>query len=297
MRIIAIRGRAALCLVLGLLAALGCVSSAAAQPRVQHCFVVSIDGCAPRFLPGYDIPSLRVLTEHGAWTLRARTEAPPLTLPATASMVSGLSIREHGIDWDTYAPTRGAIRAPTIFSEVHNAGGSTAMFVGYDRLGHLAAQGTLDVYECIGESDDLIMDAVNEDLFGHHRALYFIQLPQTEVAGRRFGWGSEQYRAAVENADHQIGRLLDAIADERLSTASAMIVTSDHGGHEFRHGDEIEEDMLIPWILGGPGVRPAYEIPERVYVQDTAPTVLTMMGIPVPEPWTGRVPPRVLDFP
>ncbi len=270
---------------------------ATAGEPVDHCFVISIDGCAARFLPAYDIPNLRTLTENGSWTLKARTVSPSLTLPATASMVSGLTVRDHGIDWDAYAPARGTIRVTTIFTEAHNAGRSTAMFVGYPSLEHLATRGAVDVYQCPGADDSLIMDSVIEDLFGERRNLYFIQLPQTEAAGRQFGWGSGPYQAAVERADRQIGRLLEAIAREHLSSNSAMIVTSDHGGHDRMFGTGLDEDMVIPWILAGRDVRAGYQITDRMFVLDTAATALAVLGVPIPDTWAGRVPPHVLDMP
>src|SRR3712207_7396850 len=49
---------------------------------------------------------------------------------------------------------------------------------------------------------------------------------------------------------------------ERLGRVedTVTLVLSDHGGHERTHGTDMDEDMLIPWVLHGPGVRSGYAI-------------------------------------
>src|SRR2546425_7094759 len=38
---------------------------------------------------------------------------------------------------------------------------------------------------------------------------------------------------------------------------------SDHGGHGRSHGTEVGEDMRIPWVIAGPGVRAGCDHPRN----------------------------------
>lgn len=72
-----------------------------------------------------------------------------------------------------------------------------------------------------------------------------------------------------------------------LPDDSAVLLQSDHGGHEHTHGTEIPEDMLIPWIIAGPHIKQNHEIQHPVTLLDTTPTLTAVLSIdPSPE-WEG----------
>jgi predicted AlkP superfamily pyrophosphatase or phosphodiesterase len=59
--------------------------------------------------------------------------------------------------------------------------------------------------------------------------LLFLHLLQVDTAQHRHGLWSREALAAVENADHQLGRLLDATRLSGIAAHTAFVVTSDHG--------------------------------------------------------------------
>ena len=65
-----------------------------------------------------------------------------------------------------------------------------------------------------------------------------------------------------------------------------LIITSDHGGHGTTHGSSMPEDMTIPWIVSGPGVK-AGKLLTQVYTMDTAATAAYALGLSIPEEWDG----------
>jgi arylsulfatase A-like enzyme len=67
-----------------------------------------------------------------------------------------------------------------------------------------------------------------------------------------------------------------------------IILSADHGGHDKTHGSTSLEDMHIPWIVWGKGVRKDYTITKRVSTCDTAATALWLLGIPLPEDLDGK---------
>jgi arylsulfatase A-like enzyme len=78
--------------------------------------------------------------------------------------------------------------------------------------------------------------------------------------------------------------MLDALS-ARESTF--VLVTSDHGGTAHGHGKNSLPEILIPWILSGPGVAPG-RIAAPVNTFDTALTVAWIFDLSPPQCWIGR---------
>ncbi|MGH7404906.1 MAG: alkaline phosphatase, partial [Candidatus Methylomirabilales bacterium] len=118
--------------------------------------------------------------------------------------------------------------------------------------------------------------------------LLFIHFTDVDLIGHLHGWMSSEYLIALQTVDDAVETLLRALEETRLIRDTLLIITSDHGGHDFTHGTTLPEDMTIPWIAVGPGVREGYQIPDQVVVYDTAATVLYFLGVPIPAHWNGR---------
>jgi phosphopentomutase len=65
-------------------------------------------------------------------------------------------------------------------------------------------------------------------------------------------------------------------------------VTADHGGKGKKHGGNSMDELLIPWILKGPGVREDTELKTRIDTFDTAPTIAHIFGLKTPTCWIGK---------
>ncbi len=85
------------------------------------------------------------------------------------------------------------------------------------------------------------------------------------MIGHVFGWMSKEYLAATSNADRCMGQEMKAL-DEH----TAVLLTSDHGGHEKTHNTAGPEDRTIPIIFSGPGI-PARVLDEPFSIIDIAP--------------------------
>ena len=94
---------------------------------------------------------------------------------------------------------------------------------------------------------------------------------------------SPPYLEAIGNVDRAIGKVAAKVDDGR----TAMIVTSDHGGHDRTHGTEMPEDITIPWLLCYPGVTPG-EIAGAVSIIDNAPTIAALLAVEAAPDWAGR---------
>lgn len=105
------------------------------------------------------------------------------------------------------------------------------------------------------------------------------------------------YYACITHLDHQIGRLLQALVDDKCYEDSMILFTSDHGEqlcdhHLFRKAMPYEGSAHIPMIVSGPGSRGADGFGQvchsLVELRDVMPTVLDMAGAPVPSSVDGK---------
>jgi predicted AlkP superfamily pyrophosphatase or phosphodiesterase len=248
-----------------------------ARPKVM---IVSIDGMRADAAQTA-APNLVALSLRGAFSWRAQTVVPSITLSGHASMLSGDTPSVHGMTWAEWDPREATITVPTIFTMARSAGLDTAMVVGKPKLAHLNAPGSTDVFVVCGSDDDVAVRALAE--INAERDLVFVHLPDTDLAGHRYGWMSAQYVAALSRADQALGRLITA-----APPSTTFVVTADHGGHANDHHAGLAVDMTIPWVIAGPGVKTGLALTTAVRVLDTAPTVAAVLGLDVPSHMDGR---------
>jgi hypothetical protein len=257
-------------------------------PALTGVLVISIDGLRPDALQLADTPNLDWLIARGAITWQAQTILPSVTLPAHASMLSGSTPQVHGVNWNDYAPERGYIQVPTLFSVTHDAGLTTAMFVGKVKLEHLARPGTVDTYAYVTGGDAQVAGRAADYLREVSPDVLFVHLPDVDTIGHMHGWLSSPQLDFVTQADAAVGTLLDTLEALGQLDSTLIVVTADHGGIGTVHGGNDPESMTIPWLVAGPGVRQGYEVKGNVFIYDTAATVVWALGLSLPVEWEGR---------
>jgi arylsulfatase A-like enzyme len=251
--------------------------------------IISIDGLRPDAIgpsmpTQVPAPNITGLARRGAFTWKAQTISPSMTLPAHASMLSGVTPSVHGLMWDDYQPDKGCITIPTVFSIAEAAGLRTVMVVGKEKFRHLDVAGTVDVFDLATRGDaDVANEAVVQVQAGFD--LMFVHLPDTDLCGHVNGWLSATCALKVAAADVAVGRILAALPPE-----TTVILTADHGGHQATHGSTMPEDMTIPWMIAGPRItRAGRELTRPVRTVDTAATALFVLGLALPPSATGTV--------
>jgi predicted AlkP superfamily pyrophosphatase or phosphodiesterase len=268
-------------------------AAAGAEPPAavtRHVIIVSIDGLRPDAIPRW-APVLHAVMCGSAWAETAETIMPSRTLPSHTSMVTGLLPERHGITWNIdETGLRGPVAVPTIFDLATAHGLRSAAFSSKAKLRHLQRPGALEHAQAprgaqILPATETVEDAVRYMLLARPN-LVFVHITEPDVAGHSFGWMGRLYALAVRRADTATGRLLAAAEQAYGAGSFTMIITADHGGRGRDHGTSHPDDMLIPWIVTGAGVRPG-PIPGRVRTTDTAATALWLLGITPPSDWDG----------
>lgn len=260
--------------------------AAARGPAAEQLVVlISVDGLAPWVLADTETPTLDRLAREGTAAVLARTVVPSRTLPSHTSMISGVGPDRHGVLWNRWEPGRG-VHAETVFTHCARARVRCGLFVAKPKFAHLALEEPgVERYQLASEASDVLeaaLDYVDESRPG----FVMIHLAEVDLAGHRAGWGSRGQREAIRTVDAALDDFLDELLDEWTGRVT-LILTSDHGGRGFSHGGDAAHDVEIPWIAWGAGVPAGRRIP-RVRTEDTAATVLSLLGLPVPRQWVGK---------
>jgi hypothetical protein len=259
-------------------------------PRAKRAILFMIDGCRADALERTATPALDKLRQEGAWTLRARSVMPSVTLPCHTSIFYSQMPEEHGVLSNEWTPS--ASLAPSLIAAVRDAGYETAAFYTWEELRDLAPPGKVDTvyYRRLSYSalDELYATA-KATIPRLRPTLSFVYLEAPDALGHLYGWMSRPYLEAVTRSDGVIGSVMDALAASGDLEETLIMVMADHGGHGRAHGTDLAEDMTVPWVIWGPGVRAGLEIEKEVRLIDVAPTLLFALGIPQPSAWQGEV--------
>lgn len=103
----------------------------------------------------------------------------------------------------------------------------------------------------------------------------------------------DRYDSEVHFTDSHIGRLFDFAKDKEWWKRTAIIISADHGeafGEHgmFKHAFELWEVLTrVPLVVYYPGVNPRVISERRSHI-DVAPTILELMGHPLPPTFVGR---------
>jgi predicted AlkP superfamily pyrophosphatase or phosphodiesterase len=269
-------------------------SAPARPPLAEHVVLVSIDGLRPDAIEAFGAMTLQRLMMEGSFTLTARTIVPSKTLPSHTSMLTGRPPEEHGVNWNNVRESPGGVfELPTVFSVARSYGYVTAAFFSKAKFNHLQRPGTLDYSQAPGGWwGRWLSDRTTRDVEAYLRRarphLLFVHIADPDAAGHRHGWMSPAYGRGVVAADAAVARLLEAADHVFGAGRYALIVTSDHGGHDKDHGSDDPRDVTIPWIAWGRGVSPGQLPDGSVSTMDTAATVLWLLGLREQVEWTGQ---------
>lgn len=278
-----------------------------AERRADHVFIISFDGGKPAVIHEAEMPVLKKIAAEGAVTWTAQTIIPPKTLQSHTSMLTGVGPEKHHVDWNNYTPIKGKVKVPTIFAlaKQHDATLGTAMFPGKQKFRHLWQPGSLDVFDYNGPQEDKPLAGTEEIeklvipaqtvarnasayIIAKKPNLCFIHFPDPDSAGHKSGWGSPEQKEAFKVSDQALGQIIKAIDQAGIASSTVVLISADHGGHLKTHGENIPDDMNIPWVARGKGVKKNFTITDPVKTYDTAATALWLLDVPRPADFDGQ---------
>ncbi len=254
-------------------------------PDIRRVLIISVDGLRPDAIALAPMPNLMRLMQTGAYSLKAQTIFPSVTLPSHASMLTGECPSKHGVDWNDTEPERGYAIGVDIFDLAHAAGLQTVMLVGKKKLEQITEPTSLDIFKAINDRDVVLADWLVNN-FPEKFGLMFIHFATDDDMGHVYGWLSPEQLSVLRRADEAIASVVNAVDAHGLRDETLIIITADHGGHGMGHGTRQAVDMTIPWIAIGPNIKPG-ELVTPIETTDTAATAAWALHLPIPSNWDG----------
>lgn len=285
------------------------VSACATEPQATHSpapeplkprrvVLIGVDGLSIDGINNARTPVLDALMASGAYSLSARGVLPTSSSSNWKSMVSGAGPEQHGVtsnDWERDDHSLPAVAEgiepvfPTVFGQLRQQHPQARIgaFYAWDGFGRLIERSALDA-DVGGKSDQDTIAAAARYLVEARPDLLFVHLDNVDHIGHSLGHKTPPYYQAVEQADRDIGVLVQAAERAGLTDDTVFIITSDHGGIGYGHGGETLDEIEIPFIIQGAGIKPGYAINQFVYVYDTALTIGAVLDVAPHPAWIGK---------
>lgn len=274
-------------LVLGLLLGPLLDSAPPPGPRVPRVLLIGIDGCRPDALLAANAPHLHGLIKEGAFSDQARTGEFTVSAPGWASMLTGVWHPKHGVRDNKF---EGAAfdRYPHFFRRLKQVR-PKAYTVSLTHWPGIATHIVRDAdVSTLFPADARIADMALRVLRERDPDVLFVHFDEVDGAGHKHGFHPKvpHYVKAIEQTDDYIGRLLRAVrARKGYATEDWLIlVSTDHGGSEKSHGQNIPEHRTIFVIVSGANAARGRITPPPGVV-DVAATALVHLGIPLDPKW------------
>ena len=242
----------------------------------------------------------------------------PLTLPSHATILTGLLPPEHGLHVNALGALPEGV--PVLAEILRESGYETGAFVASPVLGAKfgLARG-FDVYDDQLRTDQLAGSEALRYRPAEHVVAPALQWLRNRGSRRFFCWvhlydphwpydshetlfgakyAKAPYDAEIAYADRYVARLLALVQEHGLEGRTLIVVAGDHGESlDGEHGEPrpyhgfmlYEPTMRVPLIFSLPGyAREGTKADVTVTLADVMPTVLDVVGLPVPPGVSGR---------
>jgi tetratricopeptide (TPR) repeat protein len=255
-------------------------------------------------------PNIDVVAREGVVFRDVHTPVP-MTLPAHVSMLTGTLPPTHGLrdNLRNKLPDASLTLAEMLKPRGFTTGAVVSSFVLDHRFGTSQGFDSYDdQFQAVHKIGDLNERKGDETarvaahwLESHKERPFFLFVhfydphdpydPPEPFASR---WRENPYEGEVAFADHCVGQVLEKLRQLGLYDDTLVVVTADHGEMlgehgELNHGFFIYEGALrVPLIVRVPWARVPRQIDLPVSLIDIAPTIVSLVGAPVPREVQGQ---------
>lgn len=275
----------------------------AAKWKAKHVVLIALDGWGAYSLPKAnpnDIPNIRSLMDNGCYTLKKRSVLPSSSAINWASMFMGVGTEIHGYtQWGSQTPeipsrviNEHGI-CPTIFSELKKQVPNSEVGCLYEWVGikYLIDTLGLDYHALSPDSEKnptALCGMAEKYILEKKPTFVAVCFDQLDHTGHTAGYDTPPYYAKLSELDQYVGRIIEATKKAGIWDDTIIMMTSDHGGIHKGHGGKTLEEMEIPFIAAGKGIKKGGEFKESMMQFDTAATIGYVFNLKQPQVWIGR---------
>ena len=267
----------------------------------KHVILIGLDGMSANSLKnGVAMPNYRSMMKRGSHTLKTRSVLPSSSAANWASIFMGASPELHGFNtWGSQKPDFDSRELtennlfPDIFYLIRQIMPKAELGHIYEWGGmyYLADNKSINNIRQASLSGINIKSAVApaiEYIKKEKPNFCAIIFDQPDGAGHSDGWESDTYFNMLNHLDNALQAIVDAVEDAGMMDETVFVLVSDHGGTGTGHGGPTLDEMEVPLVFCGKGIKNDFEIPESTMVYDIASTIGYMFGVDQPQVWIGR---------
>ena len=236
------------------------VTAAFAQQKERKALFIGIDGVRSDALQQANTPNIDALTANGIYTYDSWHLGVTSSGPSWSSMLTGVWEAKHLITNNSYSGANFG-EYPYLSNRIKedNPDSASAEIYTWNPQGEAGINAGGNVFNSnwdltIDAGDlgqGLVREAAKLQLLDPELDFLFIHFDETDAAGHGFGFSPDvpQYMNAIENADAEIGEVIDALMNRpTIDNEEWLIVsTTDHGGQGFGHGGNTNNERQIWW--------------------------------------------------
>lgn len=286
----------------------------ASAAQTEHIVLIVLEGIKSSTIQSGAAPHLAKLAQEGVVSWSAQSITPPLTVPAMASLLTGLPVEKHRIsaEWERYDFARAFMRSPTVFDYMDLAGGAdTGVFLMDERLYQLIRP---EIYvdkqvcgyskpQCTPETVSVyIQDFLKNVTSGKGYGFWLFGVPNLLVThfptaariGQKYGWDSPKYSAAVTSIDNAVDQIKKNYQEIGVLDRTMFIVTGLNSGpispstKKGKEAKAMDLDPTVPWIAWGANVKHQHPISQPLTLLDTGATIMYALGLETHTEWESQ---------
>lgn len=276
-----------------------CTFSATAQfKKVKHIVVIGCDGLGGYAIPNAEMPNVKQLMASGSWSLKARSVLPSSSAVNWASMLMGSSPTMHGYtEWGSQEPEIPSIvkhekynKFPSIFSVIRDQKPKavTAAAYSWPGIGYLIEKDAITHVLPANDNEDVCVKQAVDVILNDKPLFTFVHFDEPDHTGHSQGHKTAAYYEILKKVDERIGKIIDAVKKAGIADETIIMVTADHGGINKGHGGKSLDEVQVPWIMSGPGIKKNNELKSTIITYDTAATLAAILGLTPPQAWRGK---------
>lgn len=265
--------------------------------KVKHIVMIGCDGLGAYAIPDAEMPNLKRLMTEGSWSLKARSVLPSSSAVNWASMLMGSSPTMHGYtEWGSQEPEIPSIvetkykKFPSIFSVIRDQRPQavTSVSFSWPGIGYLIEKEAITHVLPANDDENLCAEQAVNTIIKDKPLFTFVHFSEPDYTGHGKGHRTPAYYAMLKNVDARIGKIIDAIKQAGIADETIILVTADHGGKDKGHGGKSLDEVQIPWIISGPGIKKNVQLKNTIITYDTAATLAAILRLEQPQAWRGK---------
>jgi len=231
----------------------------------EHLFFIGFDGWSGSHMSKANMPTVNYMMENGASGMEVKNILPSTSLPNWMAMFN--AGEDH----------------PSIFTITEET--DTAFFFEWGEMNNIYSVDNEDFFIIDSSSESALK--VASYIRENKPALCVIVFIEPDTVGHKSGWGTKKYYNKLNELDGYISIIRQAVFDAGIYDNSVFVLSSDHGGYFFGHQVNVKKNRKVPFVAYGKGIKKGYNIANPVNITDIAPTMALMLGLEIPQQWTG----------